>query len=165
MTLTHPYALWLLALLPVPLLLARWRTPARRLPVSNLYLWRGLNRLQAARPTLRRVRFDWLVALQMAFIGIVIAALTDPTVTLQSARAAFVIDVSSSMAANDGPMSRFERARLLEQSVLHALPRRSHVRVIAAGASPRDLGDYAVTDPALTRTLGALAPTAGPSDL
>jgi Mg-chelatase subunit ChlD len=165
MTLTHPSVLWLLLLLPLPFLLARRRTPARRQVVSNLYLWRSLIHRDTARPTLRRIRRHWLVALQMAFMATAIAALAHPTVAFQATRVAFVFDVSGSMAAHDGPVSRLDRARQRAQSILNGLPRRSRVRLIAAGASARDLGDYAATDRSLARALEMLAPTAGPADL
>jgi Mg-chelatase subunit ChlD len=164
-TLTHPSALWLLVLLPIPLLLARRRTPARRLAVANLYLWQSRIQHETARPTLRRIRRHWLVVLQTAFLATLVAALARPTLAISGTRMAFVVDVSGSMAAREGPVSRLDQAKERARAILQALPARARVRVIAAGARPRELGDYASTDGALAEALNALAPTSGPADL
>src|SRR5438105_230169 len=101
MVLTNPAALWLLALLPIPFLLARRRRPIAQRAVSNLYLWQTPVARESARPTLRRIRRDWLVVVQTAFIGAVILALTRPMLASSTLRVAFVVDVSASMGAND----------------------------------------------------------------
>ena len=164
MELLSPAALWSLALVLL-VLLARRRTARRRLAVSNLYLWRHDPDEPQLQVTLRRLRRHWLVMLQVAFMLAVIAALARPLVSWQAPRAVFIVDVSASMGARDGELTRIQLATSRAQEVLGGLPSGTLVRLISAGASPVDLGVFAVGSPALRQTIGALEATAGSSSL
>jgi Mg-chelatase subunit ChlD len=162
MSLANPYALLLLVFLPVPLLLSR-RRAARRREVSNLYLWQTSTDSDLTRFDVRSLRRQWLVALQIAIVAATILALARPMVSWRAERVAFVFDLSASMSALDGGATRFDAAREQARSMLVQLPGRSRVRLIAAAASARDLGEYPASE--LSRELAKLSPSAGAADI
>ena len=165
MRLTNPSALWFLILLAIPLLLARRPTPRSRQVVSNLYLWQDLVRRDPDRLAMRRLRRNWLVALQIALMAAAIVALAGPVVAFRAARVAFVFDVSMSMGARDGTTTRLGVARERARALLRRLPQDAVVRLIAAGTSPRDLGDHPAGDSGMDAILEAVTPTAGSADV
>ena len=169
---TNPAALWYLLALAIPLLLARRRRPPIRRPVANLHLWRAQS-LPASANVKRRPPLHWITAVQIAFIGASIFALAGPVLERRSG-IALIVDVSASMGADDrsaaAGASRASTTRLAEaighaRAIAGRLPPRSRVRLIAAGASPKDLGEYVASDPALGRRLDRLSATAAPADL
>src|SRR6476660_6012916 len=152
MSLANPYALWLLILLPVPLLLSKRRSEHRR-AVSNLFLWKAASDPGAPTLKVRSWRRQWLVALQMAIIGATVLALAQPVVASRAERVALIFDLSASMSARDGRGTRFDAARARALSVVARLSSRSRVRLITAGASAREAGEYAASDSALSRAI------------
>ncbi len=159
-----PLALWLLLLLPIPLLLSR-RRAARRHDVANLYLWRTTTDSDAPAIRVRPPRRQWLVLLQMAVIAGIVFALARPSVAVRGERIALVFDVSASMRARDGTGTRFDAARARARAVVASLARRTRVRILAAGAAARDLGEYAASDAALTAQIDRLQPAFGHADV
>ena len=164
MSFTHPVALWLLGLCVVPLLLSR-RRPVVRHVVANAYLWREAARRVAGPVAPRRTRFTPLVVAQMACIGALVLSLAGPVVTARGGRTAIVLDLSASMGARDGQITRLDAARARLRTLVGSLPRLSRVRVILAEASPRVTGEWSATDPRLSTTVDALTPGGGTADL
>jgi len=164
MSFANPQALWLLLLTVIPLLLSR-RPATRQREVSNLYLWRASADANALSLKVRSLRRQWVVAVQMAAIAAMVLALARPTIAAGADRVAFVVDVSASMSARDGVTTRFDVARDRARSMLTGLSGRARVRLIAAGASAVDLGEYNASDTALRRALDNLTPTAGVADV
>jgi hypothetical protein len=162
---SHPAAFWLLALLPVPLLLTRRRTPSERHVVSNVFLWRAAIHRTSGSLALRPVRRSSLALVQMACIAAIVVALSGPVLTHQGGLTAMVFDISASMAALEDGQTRFDAARARARSIIGSLPRTSSVRLILAAASPRESGTWNVSDPRLASTLDGLTPTAGRADI
>src|ERR1051325_5231572 len=109
MRLLNPYALAWLPLVAVLLLVARRRTPRPRRAVSNLYLWRQTTPVDPAQLALARLRRHRLLALQLAFMLVVIAALSRPAIdrpapTRVSTPAATAASRTSSVAINTNPI-------------------------------------------------------------
>jgi len=161
----HINALWLLGLIPVPLLLSRRRTPVARYLVSNEFLWRAAARRTSGSLSLHRVRRSWLVAIQMACIAAIVVALGGPVLTRQGGNTALVFDVSASMAAREDGVTRFDAARDRARTIVRTLPSASRVRLILAAASPRETGTWNASDPRLASAIDALRPTAGAADI
>lgn len=164
MTLLTPGALWLLPLVLVVLLVRR-RQVRRHLAVSNLYLWREPSRPERMQFALARIRRHRLALLQAAFMIAVVMALARPVVSWQPPRVVFIVDVSASMAARDNGSTRLQQAVVRARDVLHTLPSRALVRLVAAGPTPVVIGEYVAVDPALARSLASLQATAGASVL
>lgn len=165
MDLLNPAALWWLLLAAVLLLLARNRTARPRRPVANLYLWAPPAPSAPAQLALRRLRRHWLVMLQAAIIAVIVFALARPLVSWRAQPVALIVDVSSSMGARDGEGTRLDLARHAARAALDALPGGARVRLVAAGAIPTDLGEFAARDPRLRRAIDGLSATAGSGDL
>lgn len=164
MQLLNPGALWYLALALVVLLVRR-RRARRHLVVSNLYLWHEALRPERMQFAFTRIRRHWLALLQAAVIIAAIAALARPVVSWQPPRVVFIVDVSASMGAREHTSTRLQQAKARALDVLRGLPARAMVRVVAAGPTPTDLGEYVAVDPALVRGIESLDATAGTSDL
>jgi hypothetical protein len=160
----NPAGFWYALLVVVPLLARRRRPPVTR-AVGNLYIWQEVVRQHRQTIGPSRRRHDWTLWLQVACIMAFVAASTHPVLELRTRRVALVFDASLSMAARDGATTRFDEARRRARSIISGLDAGVRVRVVAAGFRPRDMGEYAVGDPTLLRTIAHLKPTAGPARL
>jgi Ca-activated chloride channel family protein len=162
MELLNPPALWLLGLLIILLLLPRLRRPRVRRAIGNAYMWRSTE-LSGAPRVVVRVRNSPI--LQAAVMCLLIAAVARPTALRTERHVAVVLDLSASMSARDGDRTRFDLARDASLAFLRDLPRRSRVRLIGAGTTASDFGEYAARDHALIARLQALRPGAGSAPL
>ncbi len=165
MQLMNPAALWLLPAALIPLLLARRRQALPRRAVANLYLWREEARHDSASMAPRRARVTWTIVLQILCILASIAALARPEILTAPQRLTVLLDVSASMAAQDGGTTRFGSAQRRARQIVAQLPGGARVQLIAAAAVPRFLGEFAAGDPRLVAAIEAMAPTAGVADL
>ena len=108
LTFLSPAFLWLLAALPLVVVLHFLRSRRRQLDVSALFLW------QRAKVTIARRRVfspTWLLATQLAFTALAAFALARPALVPRAAPVRVVIiDVSASLAASAGTGSRFDLA-------------------------------------------------------
>jgi hypothetical protein len=162
MSFFNPLALWLLLIVPI-VFLARRRPVRQRVPVANLYLWKVATPSGTSALT-RRFRRHWLFVLQALVLVALILAIARPLMSI-GVRAAVIIDVSLSMSARDGTRTRLDEAKARADSFIRELPWGARVRVITAGASPRDLGEFRASDAGLARTLDAIRPSVESSDL
>ncbi len=161
----NPAALWLLPLAGVPLLLVRRRPELGRLAVSSVQLWRAADPLEPAQPSVRRVRRDWLAIIQALFLLAIVVALARPSIAGLVPRAAFILDVSASMGTRQDQVTRLDLARQQALQALAGLPSRTRVRLIAAAASARDLGEFPAHSAELRRALDGLRPLAGRANM
>jgi hypothetical protein len=162
MHLASPLALVLLLLLPL-IFLARTTQPQERRRVSHLAFWKEAAATGVLSPA-RRLRRDWLLLLQAAFIAAVVVALARPFV-VSGHTVAVVIDVSMSMSARREGVSRLDSARAAALDRIGTLPGRTQVHVIAADAVPSFSGTFRADAPALSGALDVLKTTASREDL
>ena len=165
MGLLNPGALWLLLLPAAWLLLGRNRTARTRRQVGNLYLWSQPAAAAPAQLALRNIRRHWVVLLQAAIMTVVVVALARPTFSWETRHVALVIDVSASMAAREDQSTRIDRAKEAARSKILGFPRGTRVRLITAGRSATDLGEFTADDPGLRRALDAIVASAGSADV
>ena len=122
----------------IALYLFRLRRQDRR--VSSLMLWgQALREMQANAP-FRRLRTNWLMAIQILAAIALIAALARPyrTVPGVSGRcAAVVLDASASMRATDIAPSRFDRAKAEGAKLINGLGRGDEMCLVVAGSPTR----------------------------
>ena len=129
---TAPAFLWLLAALPLVVVLHFLRARTRRLDVSALFLWQ-----QAREVAERRRRFSptWSLLLQLLAVTLAALALAQPDLRLEGPPdLVVVIDASASMAAVDPEGARLERAR---EAVLELAAEAGRVALVRAGLEPR----------------------------
>ena len=127
-----PAFLWLLAALPLVVLLHFLRSRTRRLDVSALFLWQ-----QAREVAERRRRFSptWSLLLQLLAVTFAALALAQPDLRLEGPPdLVVVVDASASMAAVDPEGARLERAR---EAVRALADEAGRVALVRAGVEPR----------------------------
>ncbi|MBX3142314.1 MAG: BatA domain-containing protein [Trueperaceae bacterium] len=151
-----PQLLWLLAALPLIVLLHYLRTRRKRQEVAALYLWR-----RAQQAVVRRRRFSptWLLALQLAFAAVAAIALARPFLgETELPPRVIVIDASASMAARsaaaaDAP-ARLDAAVTIARRLLTGAGR---VALIRAGLEPTLLAPLDADPGQLAAALDELA--------
>ena len=143
------------------------RTRFRRQEVSTLFLWRSAVDAQGGGRKKSRMQTPLALLLELLAIGLLVLAATAPRVLRAGHTAAVtvVLDDSYSMTAVDDTGSD-ARQRAIEalRSELDAL-RRYRVRLIAAGAQPRVLGEPATAWDQVETALQAWEGRAAVSDL
>jgi hypothetical protein len=150
---------WLLLLVPPALGLVWWWYRRRRPPerkIAGIWLWQ-----KALRKGQARRRFDLRLFLLLLSALLLSLALSAPKVSLdRPGELVLVLDASASMAANDVPPSRLERAKEIARERLSASPR---AVLVVAGSPLQTFG------PALGRSLldnlEGLRPQATETDL
>src|ERR687896_1202671 len=106
----------LLGLLIVPIIVAFYMLRLRRrdLPVGSTFLWQQLVRDVEANAPWQKLRFSWLLLIQLLIALIVVLAAARPFSTVASDLAAnvvLVVDTSASMGTRDPDGARMEFAR------------------------------------------------------
>lgn len=127
-----PAFLWLLAALPLVVVLHFLRARTRRLDVSALFLWQQARELAERR---RRFSPTWSLLLQLLAVTLAALALAQPDLRLEGPPdLVVVIDASASMAAVDPEGARLERAR---EAVMELAAEAGRVALVRAGLEPR----------------------------
>lgn len=126
LTFLTPAFLWLLAALPLVVVLHFLRSRRRRLDVSALFLW------QRAKTTIARRRIfspTWLLVAQLAFTALAAIALARPALAPSAAPdRVVVIDASASLAAATESGSRFDLALAAARPLLDGAGRLALIR-------------------------------------
>jgi Ca-activated chloride channel homolog len=146
--LLNPVGLLGLLTLPVILALHMLRERKRVYSISSLDLWSFLE-IEVRGQKLRRIPFSWLLFVDLLIAVVISLAFAQPRVELlipvHNARHVIILlDISSSMQANDLIPTRFAHARLEAISMINDLGPRDAATLIAFGAQPRLIGDTRV---------------------
>lgn len=157
MTFLQPAGLWLLALIPIVLLLHLVRPNPRRQPIPSAFLWRGLDR-DVDTGRWRPPKLTLLLLLQLLAISVVALAVAAPRVMAPPPRHLFLLlDASASMLATDVSPSRFEEAVRQARALLAGLGPRDRATLVRVGPSPRLLASDVDPLAALEALTGARA--------
>lgn len=141
MTLLNPLALlWLIPALGaiLALYILKMRRESVRLPAT--FLWPAHTEEVRANAPIQRLRFSWLMVLQMLAATLLIGAIARPQIRqagLVGEVTILVLDTSASMRATDVSPSRFDRAKGLAREALRSARAGDRVALIEAGAVPR----------------------------
>jgi hypothetical protein len=130
--------------LTIPVILALYFLKVRRPPVvlSSTLLWRRLIRDRQANAPWQRLRFSWLLLLQLLAVLLLVAALTRPALPRTSSLAAHtivVLDASASMQTTDVKPSRFEAARAEARDLIGRMGPQDRLSLIWMGPQARML--------------------------
>ncbi len=159
-----PLAFALAALLPVIIAFYFLKLRRREQIVSSVYLWQTLVRDVAANAPWQRLRFNWLLVLQLLFLTALIVALARPfslTTAAAGRHLVLVVDTSASMAATDVAPNRLAAAVGQAHRLVADLPADTPVTLIAAGAQAQVLLSGSTDRTRLTQMLRSLQ--AGPA--
>src|SRR6266480_1806883 len=122
----------------VALYFLRIRRPTRVVPA--LHLWPDQIRDRQANVPWQRLRFSWLLLLQLLAAAVLVAAAVQPALPATAGLASHsivLLDASASMQAKDVAPSRFELARQQVSAMIDELGPQDRMTLIALQATPR----------------------------
>lgn len=166
MSLLQPITALAAALVAIPILLALYFLKLRRrsLTVPSTLLWsRAIEDLEANTP-FQRLRWSWLLLLQLLGLLLLLGALARPIIGSRdqaTARVIVLVDISASMAATDGPDGepRMEQVKRIVSDLIDRLDRRAEpgqMMLIAFGARARVLSPFTSNRSTLRRAVTSL---------
>src|SRR5262245_28433622 len=140
MNLANPTALlWIGLAVPIVLFYIL-KIRLRRVPVSTILFWRQIFEEKQPRSIWQHLRHLISLLLQLAFLGLLVFALTEPFFhweILETRRLVLVVDNSASMNATDVSPSRLAKAKVEARRVIDGLRFRDEVAIVAAGTQPQ----------------------------
>ncbi len=168
MTFLAPAAAALALTLPaiVALYFLRIRRPVRVVPA--LHLWPDAIRDRQANVPWQRLRFSWLLLLQLLVAGFLVVAALEPALPASAGIAPHTIvllDASAAMQARDVQPSRFEEAKREIGGLIDRLGPQDRMTLIALDARPRIVASAVGDHDAMHRALDGVAVTNGEGDL
>ena len=131
---------WLLPLAGVIVLLYLLRMRRQDLRVPATFLWPERTEEVRANSLFQRLRFSWLMVLQLLAMALVVFALAKPQTQqrgLMGEVTVFVVDASASMGATDVKPTRFDEAKNLVKAAAASAKPGDRVALIEAGPNPR----------------------------
>jgi hypothetical protein len=163
-----PLALIGLVSLPVIVAFYMLRLRRRDVPVGSTFLWQQLVRDVEANAPWQRLRFSWLLLLQLLIAALIVVAATRPFTTVQSELAAnvvLVVDTSASMGATDAHGPRIAAARAAARGVVERLPEGGRITVVAADDSAHVLASETTDRSTALAAIAGVNATQLPGDL
>lgn len=131
---------WLLPLGAIIVALYLLRMRRRDVQVPAVFLWPQRTEEVRANSLFQKLRFSWLLVLQLLALLLVVLTLARPQFLqrgLAGKVTVVVIDASASMGATDVKPSRLESARGLVSDMIRSLGATDRLALIEAGPSPR----------------------------
>ena len=163
-----PLALIGLVALPIIVAFYMLRLRRRDVPVGSTFLWQQLIRDVEANAPWQRLRFSWLLLLQLLIAALVVIAATRPFTTTQSDLAAnvvLIVDTSASMATTTDDEDRIALARQRAAEVVQELPEDGRVTVVAASDTASVLVSETDDREAALQAIETIRPTQLEGDL
>ena len=157
-----------LGLIPILLLLHKLRPKPKRMEVTNLFLWQEILQERAGKFTLRKLKKNIPLILQMGIIILAAVALARPVWTYLGQKRGdiiLVMDTSGSMKARSGSITRFEQALKEARHIIDRLRNDQKILIIEAGREPRILSGFLEDRKRASELLEAIVPTDEPGDL
>ena len=157
----------LIGLVSLPIIVAYYMLRLRRrdVPVGSTFLWQQLVRDVEANAPWQRLRFSWLLLLQLLIALVAVIAAARPFLTVSSDLAAnvvLIVDTSASMGTVEGETTRIAQAQAAARRVIGQLPEGGHVTVVAADDSAHvlvsDTDDRAAALAAVDRIVATQLP-------
>ena len=168
MNLLHPLALaWLGLLIPIVIFYIL-KIRMRRVPVSTTLFWRQIFEEKQPRSIWQKLRHLLSLLVQLAFLLLVVFALSEPIFKWEiseARRLVLVVDNSASMNAADvAPSpSRLAKAKDEALALIDGLRFRDEMAIIAAGTQPTVRCGMTGHQGTLREKLREIAPTDGPT--
>jgi Ca-activated chloride channel family protein len=168
MTFLAPVAAALALTLPaiVALYFLRIRRPTRIVPALHLWPDQILDR-QANVPW-QRLRFSWLLLLQLLAAAVLVAAAVQPALSAGTSLArhsVILLDVSASMQARDVQPSRLDEAKRQIGGIIDQLGPQDRMTLIEVSSVPRVRASAVGDRDSLHRALSAVGASNGSADL
>lgn len=160
----------LIGLISLPIIVAYYMLRLRRrdVPVGSTFLWQQLVRDVEANAPWQRLRFSWLLLLQLLIALVAVIAAARPFLTVSSDLAAnvvLIVDTSASMGTVEDDTTRIELAQVAARRVIGQLPEGGHVTVVAADDSAHVLVSDTDDRAAALAAVDGIVATQVPGDL
>jgi Ca-activated chloride channel family protein len=160
----------LIGLVSLPIIVAFYMLRLRRrdYPVGSTFLWQQLVRDVEANAPWQRLRFSWLLLVQLLIAAIVVIAAARPfsaTSTDLAANVVLVVDTSASMATDTDGEDRMALARERAADVVGRLPQGGRVTVVAAADTASVLVSETDDREAALEAIDGITATQLPGDL
>jgi hypothetical protein len=160
----------LIGLISLPIIVAYYMLRLRRrdMPVGSTFLWQQLVRDVEANAPWQRLRFSWLLLLQLLIALLAVIAAARPFMSSTSELAAnvvLIVDTSASMGAVDPDGERMALARAAARGVIDDLPEDGRVTVVAADDSAHVLVSETDDRAAAMQAIDGITATQLPGDL
>ncbi len=168
MSLAAPLALLGLLALPVIIAFYMLRLRRRDVPVGSTFLWQQLLHDTEANAPWQRLRFSWLLLIQLLLALLLVLAAVRPFTTAVSDLAAnvvLIVDTSASMGTVDRSGERMALARAAAHRVVDRLPEGGRVTVVAADDTAHVLVSETDDRSAAHDAIGRLEASQLPGDL
>jgi Ca-activated chloride channel homolog len=168
MTFLAPAAAFFALTLPaiVALYFLRIRRPTRVVPALNL--WPDQVRDRQANVPWQRLRFSWLLLLQLLAAAVLVAAAVQPVLSAGTSLArhsVVLLDVSASMQARDVQPTRLDEAKKEVGAIIDQLGPQDRMTLVAVGPVPRIVASVVGDRDALHRAVDGLSASNGSADL
>jgi Ca-activated chloride channel family protein len=168
MTFLVPAAAFLALTVPVivALYFLRIRRPTRVVPA--LHLWPDEIRDRQANVPWQRIRFSWLLLLQLLAAAILVAAALQPALAANAALARHsivLLDSSASMQARDVQPSRLGDAKRQVAALIDQLGPQDRLTLVSVQSTPRIVTTVVGDRDTMHRALDSVSATNGPADL
>jgi hypothetical protein len=160
----------LIGLLALPIIVAFYMLRLRRrdLPVGSTFLWQQLIRDVEANAPWQRLRFSWLLLVQLLIAAIVVMAAARPFTAERSDLASnvvLIVDTSASMATRTDEEDRIELARTRAAEVVERMPEGGRITVVAAADTAEVLVSETDDHAAALEAIEGIVATQLPGDL
>ncbi|MCA1572852.1 MAG: BatA and WFA domain-containing protein, partial [Chloroflexi bacterium] len=160
----------LIGLIGLPIIVAFYMLRLRRrdVPVGSTFLWQQLIRDVEANAPWQRLRFSWLLLVQLLIAAIVVLAAARPFLAVESDLAAnvvLIVDTSASMATRTDDEDRMALARERARDVIGRLPVGGRVTVVAASDTASVLVSETDDREAALEAVAGIQATQLPGDL
>ena len=160
----------LIGLISLPVIVAFYMLRLRRrdYPVGSTFLWQQLIRDVEANAPWQRLRFSWLLLVQLLIAAIVVMAAARPFTAAESDLAAnvvLIVDTSASMATRTDDEDRIELARARARDVVGRLPEGGRITVVAAADSATVMVSETDEADAALEAIARIGPTQLEGDL
>ncbi|MFO0953365.1 MAG: VWA domain-containing protein [Isosphaeraceae bacterium] len=168
MNFVNPSALALAALALPVVALYILKVRLRRVPVSTLMFWQKVFEEKKPRSLWQRLRHWVSLALQLAFLALLVLAVADPIFRWQQARSrrvVLVLDNSASMSAAEGGRTRLAEAKAEAGRVIDGLRVGDELAVISAGTPARVRCGLTEHQRTLREAVEAVGETDGPTQV
>ncbi|MGE5678817.1 MAG: vWA domain-containing protein [Pseudomonadota bacterium] len=168
MRLFSPWALWLLASLPVIILMYILKQKFEERKVGSIYLWQQVLRDIEVNTPWQRLKRNLLLYLELLAVLILVFAVSDPYVNAGGrlySNLVIVIDNTGSMNSRYGDGTRLEKARELAEEMIESSGTDANITLLTVGRSPRvELGKARDKGEAVAR-LRAVSPGNSSGDI
>ena len=154
--------LWLLPLAGIIIVLYLLKMRRKDVRVPATFLWPAMIYEIRANALFQKLKFSWLLVLQLLALTCIVFALSRPQFRqrgLGGAVTVLVIDSSASMQATDVGPSRFEEAKRVAGTIVDASRPGDKLAIVEAGPSPRVASPLSADAPRLRRALQSITPT------